>query len=87
MTYEGVYRTGRDRDMEVRISEFMEGGITRGNSRENFETEDGHAWDNALIYERGFKTENRSFKVQLSHFTYQHRSSEHSVLRTPHAGR
>lgn len=67
LTYEGVYRTGKDRDSELRISNLEDAGNIQQTDRYNFETEDGDALDNALIYERTFKKEDQSFKVQLSH--------------------
>ncbi|HEX6226663.1 MAG TPA: TonB-dependent receptor, partial [Chryseolinea sp.] len=67
LTYEGVYRTGKDRDREFRLSEFPLNEIPQSNNRYNFETEDGYAFDNALIYERTFKKADRSLKAQVSH--------------------
>lgn len=67
MTYEGVYRRGKDRDREVRLSEFPQDEFSQSNTRNNFETEDGYALDNALIYERTFDKEDQSLKAQISH--------------------
>jgi outer membrane receptor protein involved in Fe transport len=67
LTYEGLYRKGIDRDREHRLSDFQHDGMLETTNRYNYETEDGYAIDNALIYERTFKKEDQSFKAQVSH--------------------
>ena len=69
LTYEGVYRRGKDRDNEFRRSDVLHAEDAQHTDRYNVETEDGDALDNALIYERTFEKEDQSFKAQISHST------------------
>ncbi len=65
-TYEGVFGTGKDDDIENRISNIIDNDGEENIFRDNRETENGFSYDNALIYERSFENEEQSLKIVAS---------------------
>jgi len=70
ITYEGSFNAEDENDFErtrTLLTNLESGSTIRSYTRDNNETEENISFDNALIYERMFDEESRSFRALVSH--------------------
>lgn len=70
ISYEGAFNKENEDDFErtrTTLENLNNGNTIRAYTRDNNEIENNHTFDNALIYERFFDDENRSFRALISH--------------------